>query len=178
MKKFLLSLVLLLSVSLAISQTKKETVIIEPYKSVQYYEHFKRMVLNSDDTDLEFVEGFDFEWGYHYEIKVKKIDLKMEYSDGTRYEFDYIKEVSKTKVDDDYEFVLFLTNNRYYHEGEEGSETIEKIDENTYLYFEEVNIIVSDELLPEFEKIVSGEIEKRGMFGFKEDGNIVLKKMF
>lgn len=35
------------------------------------YEHYKRLVLNSPDSESEYITDFDFEWGYNYILKVK-----------------------------------------------------------------------------------------------------------
>ena len=38
----------------------------------QNYEHFKRLVLDSPDSEAEYIKGFDFNWGYTYTLKVKE----------------------------------------------------------------------------------------------------------
>lgn len=40
----------------------------------QNYEHFKRLVLDSPDSEADYIHGFDFECGYDYTIKVKETD--------------------------------------------------------------------------------------------------------
>ena len=38
----------------------------------QNYEHFKRLVLNSSAIEADFIEDFEFQWGYCYTLKVKE----------------------------------------------------------------------------------------------------------
>jgi len=36
---------------------------IEPYMYTQNYEHFKRLVFESPDSEAEYIDRFNFEWG-------------------------------------------------------------------------------------------------------------------
>ena len=63
----------------------------------QNYEHFKRLVLDSPDSEAEYIDGFDFEWGYYYTLKVKEKKVGP-LSDGTRYDYFLLKVISKEKV--------------------------------------------------------------------------------
>ena len=38
---------------------------IEPHMYTQNYEHFKRLVIDSPDSKAEYIDGFNFEWGYY-----------------------------------------------------------------------------------------------------------------
>ena len=84
----------------------------------QNYEHFKRLVLNSLDSEVEYIDGFDFEWGYYYTLRVKELDVGM-LSDGTRYEYSLLKVISKDKVSDTVIFSMSIDPLRYYHKLEE-----------------------------------------------------------
>ena len=48
-----------------------KTITIKPFMYTQNYEHFKRLVLDSPNSEAEYVDGFDFEWGYYYTLRVK-----------------------------------------------------------------------------------------------------------
>ena len=41
----------------------------------QNYEHFKRIVFESPYSEAEYIDGFNFELGYYYTLKVKEIDM-------------------------------------------------------------------------------------------------------
>ena len=56
-------------------QTIIKEIKIKPYKYTQNYEHFKRLILDSPNSEASYVDGFDFEWGYFYILKVKEIYL-------------------------------------------------------------------------------------------------------
>ena len=83
----------------------------------QYYEHFKRLVLDSPTPRAEYVDGFDFEWGYFYNLKVK--DLFRPTFDGTDYEYSLLKVISKEKITDTLMFRMTIDPLRYYHKLEE-----------------------------------------------------------
>ena len=63
-------------------QTIIKEIKIKPDKYTQNYEHFKRLILDSPNSEASYVDGFDFEWGYFYTLKVKEIYLA-EFPDGT-----------------------------------------------------------------------------------------------
>ena len=71
MKIFLIHLIAFLSIS-SFGQTVSDKIItIAPNLSFQNYEHFKRLTLNSPDSPIEYLDGFNFEWGYTYKVSVK-----------------------------------------------------------------------------------------------------------
>jgi len=49
-----------------------KTITVKPHMYTHNYEHFKRLVLDSPDSEAEYIDGFDFEWGYYYTLKVKE----------------------------------------------------------------------------------------------------------
>lgn len=147
-----------------------QTITIEPHLSLQNYEHFKRLVLNSTDSEVEYIEGFDFEWGFKYQLKVKVNELIPEMSDGTKYEFEIDQIISKTKISSSTEFKLFIDPQVYYndYEAEDGekNQSLKFLGNYTYLYFDEVEIEVPKKLKDKFQKIATGKIGKRGKFIF------------
>ena len=147
-----------------------QTITIEPYLSLQNYEHFKRLVLQSNNSQVEYIEGFDFEWGFEYQVKVKVTELIPELSDGTRYEFTLDQLISKTKMSDSTEFKLFIDPQVYYHnaatEDEGTNHSLKLLNDCTYLYFDEVEIEIPKNLKDKFQKIASGKTGKVGKFVF------------
>jgi hypothetical protein len=67
-------------------QTTTERIVhIDAQLEHQNYEHFKRLVLSSTDSEAEYLEGFEFDWGYAYTVSVLETQLASPLSDGTRY---------------------------------------------------------------------------------------------
>lgn len=133
----------------------------------QNYEHFKRLVLDSPNSKAEYVNGFDFEWGYFYNLKVKEIYLG-QMSDGTDYEYSLLQVISKEKVADTYIFRMSIDPLRYYNKLEEGvsNYTLSQLNDTTYLYLDQVEIEIPHNFLESFRKMIENEINFRGDFKF------------
>ncbi|MFT5602721.1 MAG: hypothetical protein ACI8Q1_001106 [Parvicella sp.] len=178
MKTSIFLLLTCIALSSIAQKTKNKSVTIEPNLSYQKYEHFNRLTLNSSNSHVEFLEGFDFAWGYTYEISVKETKLSETLSDGTQYDYSFIKIISKTKVADSIEFRLFLDANRYSYKMDSSEQemniTLKKINDSTYNYFDEVEIIVPDHLSAKFNQIFEGKTSKVGRFVFFDDKQIRL----
>lgn len=155
-------------------QTK--TVSIQPYKSLQNYEHFRRMVLECDDDWVEYIDGFDYEWGYTYALEIEETRLASDLSDGTRYEHKLLREISKTPAPDSLEFRLYLSGQVYYYDlgDDEDGRSLKAVNDSTYRYFDEVDIEVPLAFREAFSRIVSGEMEKRGVFRFTPERRLRL----
>ena len=88
-----------LSSMLGKSQIDKSRIItIEPYMKVTNGAFFKQLVLKSNDSDAEFIQGFDFEWGYSYKLKILIHKLKNPPEDGSDTDYKLVKIVSKTNL--------------------------------------------------------------------------------
>jgi len=141
---------------------------IETYMYTQNYEHFKRLVFQSPDSEAEYIDGFNFEWGYYYTLRVKELDIG-ELSDGTRYEYSLLKVISKEKVSDTVMFRMFIDPLRYYHKLEENdlaNYTLNKLNDSVYLYMDKIEIEIPQKLLESFRKKTDNEIGFRGNFKF------------
>lgn len=156
-----------------------ETVIVKPYKSLQNYEHFRRLVLETDHSGIDNIAGFKLEWGYQYKLSVNVEKLKSTLSDGTGYNYSLNKVISKTKVADTTEFKLFIAPHRYYYggESEEMNALLTSINDSTFLYCEEVEIEVPTALMAVFKTTMSSEQGKIGHFTFVQKNRIRLVRM-
>ncbi len=106
-----LILLLLLSSMIGKSQADKTQIItIEPYLRVTNGAFFKQMVLKSNDSNADFIQGFNFEWGYSYKLKIKIYKLKSPPEDASDTDYILAKTISKVKVPDDYQFRMMLEN--------------------------------------------------------------------
>ena len=145
-----------------------KTITIEPHMYTQNYEHFKRLVLDSPDSEAEYITGFDFEWGYSYTLKVK-VKYLGQLSDGTRYDYSLLSVKSKVKVPDSITFNMTIDPLRYYdkiQEDEIANYTLNQLSDSTYIYMDKVEIEVSAELRESFKKKIDNEVVIRGSFTF------------
>ena len=175
MKQLLFSLFIVLSINtLAQDKVSTEIVKIEPYKMVTNGAFFQVMVLVSpDEPSLEYISGFDFEWGYNYVVKVKKTKLAQPMMDASNTEYELIEVVSKTKADPDLTFSLYLQRELYLGHGEENDSSIMQIDDTTYRLLNEVNFTVLLEQKPIIDRVLGGE-PMRCTFRINENGDLVL----
>ena len=165
----LLLLIFLSTIQNAMAQNVViKTITVEPYMSTQNYEHFKRMVLNSSDSQAQYIDGFDFDWGYRYTLSVKRIKIGP-LSDGTMYEFSHIETLSKTKVADSLTFVLSVDPLMYYNFQKEDSLanfTLKELNDSTFLYMDLVELEVPSCFRQKFLKYNKNGTAFRGDFNY------------
>ena len=145
-----------------------KTITIKPFMYTQNYEHFKRLVMDSPESEAEFIDGFDFEWGYYYTLRVKEIEVSP-LSDGTRYDYNLLKVISKEEVPDSVTFMMSIDPLRYYSKLEENdidNYTLSQLNDSTYLYMDQVEIEIPQNFLESFIKKKDNEIDFRGYFKF------------
>ena len=155
MKNSIFYLFVCISINVNAQKFEEQVITVEPYLSFQNYEHFTRLVLEANDPQVEFITGFDFEWGFRYTLKVNVETLEPMLSDGTRFEYELLEELAKVQVPDTFEFKLFLGRELYYGEDLEVS-NFKALNDSTFLYFEEVEIEVPELYRDKFNKIVDG----------------------
>ena len=116
--------------------------IFKFYMYTQNYKHFNWLILDSPNSTASYVDGFDFEWGYCYTLKVKEIYLG-ELQNGTNYEYSLLKVISKEKVSDTLIFRMSIDPLKYYHKLEEegvSNFTLSQLNDSTFLYMDQVEI--------------------------------------
>ena len=180
--KFLIASFLALATIYSNGQTvANKTITLDPYLSFQNYEHFKRLTLSSPNSPIEYLDGFEFSWGYKYELSIIETELGEWLSDGTQFEYSLNKVISKTKVPDSSQFKLFIDPNRYYNELDSSEQdmniTLKRLNDSTYLYFDEVEIEIPVNLRKKFNEILKGKAAKLGRFIFIDDKRIRLIHM-
>ena len=173
---FYLSQLFVLGLTVHAQHVSVKTISVEPYMAFQNYEHFKRLVLNTSEPEAEYIEGFEFEWGYTYSLEVSVTKLASQLSDGTQYTYALSKVISKTKAADTAEFNLYIDPNRYYYaeENEEMNNTLSPLNDSTYLYMDEVEIEVPLEFNALFAKLLESESGKLCRFVFVNEKRIRL----
>ena len=180
--KFYLTCILLIVFMQSNAQSTTDKIItISPNLSFQNYEHYKRLTLSSTDSHIEYLNGFDFEWGYLYKLNVTETKLGVTLSDGTQYEYRFNHVVSKTKMADSSQFKLFIDPSRYYYKLDSSEQsmniTLKELNDSTYLYFDKVEIEVPHHLKTQFNKIVSGERSRLGHFIYINEKRIRLLRL-
>lgn len=179
MKNLVLVFTLLLAFGATAQTVSTKVVTVKPYMSLQNYEHFKRMVLNSDDIHIEYIEDFDFEWGYDYELKIQVTKLAEAWTDGKRYEHKLLKVISKTKAAPETMFKMHIDPMRYYFFDAEDSlsnYTLSQINDSTYRYCDKVDLEVPEKFRPEFKKLSKSETGGNAFFKFTAEGRARLVK--
>ena len=176
----LLLLIFLSTLQNAMAQNVQiKTITLEPYMSTENYEHFKRMVLNSSDSHARYIDGFDFDWGYRYTLRVKSTKIGP-LSDGTMYEFSHIETLSKYKVADSTVFALSVDPFTYYNFQEEDSLanfTLKELNDSTFLYMDLVELEVPTCVRQKFMKYTQNGTVFRGDFNFVNNRRIRLTQI-
>jgi hypothetical protein len=83
-------------------------VTIESYKHTTNGAFYTFLALSCSDRSVEFIEGFDFEWGYIYELKLKRTKLAQPMEDAGDTDYNLIKIISKKAVADSTTFITHL----------------------------------------------------------------------
>ena len=178
MKTIATALILFLTGILYGQAVELRTITVNPYLSFQNYEHFKRLTLSSPDSDAEYIQDFQFQWGYSFKLRVKKTNLPQALSDGTAYMFALDSIISQTEEPDTSQFHLFLDGNLYHYEVDsnekEWNRTIHQMNDSTFRYFDEVEIEVPEHLMEKFKSIAEGRTSTLGTFLYVDEKRIRL----
>jgi hypothetical protein len=84
------------------------TITIDPYKHTTNGAFHTFLALTCSNHSVEYINGFDFEWGYSYELKVKRTKLAQPLEDAGDTDFHLIKVISKKAVTDSTTFKIDL----------------------------------------------------------------------
>ncbi len=156
------------------AQTTTKTITVAPYKRVTNGAFFSHLCLKSKESHAEYIDGFEFEWGYQYQLKINEIKLENPPEDAGDTDYKLVKLIKKEKVADDYTFELALVRDLYLSPGDDQVSNFNPINDSTYLYYEEINIIVPPSLQAEFDKVRLEGKYRRGRFEFAGDKTIRL----
>jgi len=169
-----LLLVLLIGTGIAQDKSKTMTIKVEPYLALSYGAFFKNLELKSPDCGVEYIDGFEFEWGYEYSLKVKETTLANPPEDGSSKQYKLLKVISKKKVSADYTFKMSLERDIYLGPGDQ-KPTLVKDGDNNYRYFGKINITYDDKFQAKFDQLMDSDTMRlKGTFKFSKDGTIEL----
>jgi hypothetical protein len=176
--KIRLVILLLFSSNIGKSQTDKiQLITIEPYMIVTNGAFYKELCLKSNDSDAEFIQGFNFEWGYSYKLRIKVHKLKNPPEDGSETDYILATTVSKTKVPDNYQFRMLLDTKVYPDLDTTTWSNIKPVNDSTYNYFDKIDIEIPSSLKNEFKKTMTEEQERYGNFVFISPTKVKLIKL-
>lgn len=176
MKSELILLLLVCSMTGSSQNEKTRIVAVEPYMHVTHGAFFKQLTLCSKDGDIDFIQGFEYEWGYFYELKIAERKIKQPPADASDTEYILLKILSKRKVPENYQFKLLLDKDLYLGPGEPVS-TFKPINDSTYLYFDQIAIEVDPTLRKAFGKIMFEGDVRYGQCEFISTNKIKLIKL-
>jgi len=176
MKLHLILFLLLISTIGKGQADKIKMITVEPYMAVTNGAFGKELKLNASDRGAEFIQGFKFEWGFSYKLKVKVHKLKNPPEDGSDTDYILIKTISKTKVPDNYEFRMLLDMKRY-PDIVDTLTNFKTINDSTYNYFEKIDIEIASPIKTEFKKAMADTQERYGNFVFISPTKIKLVKL-
>ncbi len=102
-------------------------------------------------TSLNSIEGFDYQWGFVYELRVRETHIANPPADGSAIRTELLSVVSKEKVAPDVRFQLALTT-RY-----RGEPKIVKVGDNLFEFYNAKTFTCADELCADVEALVGRE---------------------
>jgi len=178
----LFSIVLNLTFSQPILENKSENqkdqvneliIIIEPYLTLTNGAFFTDLSLVANHPYVEKIKGFDFEWGYRYQLKVKETIFAEVPSDAPDRSFELIKVILQYKDQNDFELTLL---NEFYL-SEPKNESVIKIKSGLYSYHHNLIFKVPPRLRAIFDRKMKQKKYCKGIFGYNIKGDIILKDL-
>ena len=177
MKKVLLSLLFagLVTSLQAQDVSHKIEVTLLPYKKVTNGAFYQVITLASPNCYVEYLEGFDYEWGYEYKVRLKETTLAHPPEDGSSIEYKLLEVISKTPVSNDYTFPMLLSRDLYLGLGTDQVSNFKYINDSTFLYMDEINIQYGKDKTDLLDQIISKNKVVRAQFEFIDSKTIRLK---
>ncbi len=148
---------------------------IFPYKVVSNDAFFRVMSFRTPQGSMDSIEGFEFEWGFHYQLLVEVVMLKEVMADASDREYRLIEVISKEPAGEDDTFKMYLNANPYLGLPEPGVSAFEDLGEGVFRYYDEIEIEVPEHLLADFQLILDGALQGNGTFSFVNSGRIFLQ---
>lgn len=176
------SLLLLLFVGMFVvsfgqDKVTKITVTIEPYKYTTNGAFHAFLALTCSNRGVDYINGFDFEWGYTYKLKLKQTKLAQPMQDAGDTDYDLIKVISKEAVADSTTFKIGLTGWVHLsHNSEKDPGAFVFKTNRTCTYLDGMVFSYTDEFEEELRKLNKTDGYKKGTFMFLK-GEIFLISM-
>jgi hypothetical protein len=149
------------------------TIIVEPYMQLSNGAFFTSLTLVSDNPYVEYINGFEFEWGYRYQLRVKETIYANPPQDASDRAFELVEVVLQTLSSKPFKMILL---NEFYLSKPKG-ESVIKIKTGLYRYHDEMEFKVPPMLRAEFDRKMKNKTFCKGYFDFDDDGKIKLLKL-
>lgn len=147
------------------------TVTVEPFKNAVNDWAFRVLRLNTSLNSIEYIEGFDFEWGYRYQLVVKKEQIAQPMADASSVKYTLKKVISKERVDTNTLFQMRLETKLYLSPNDTTS-TFVQLNDSTYTYFDEVVLVIPKTQQEEFSETIRNRTSHKVEFCFTDDRRI------
>ena len=154
-----MALVIAAFFTLPVSAQTNRSITVSPFKYLCYGAYNKSLCLLSHDSSLEYIHGFDFEWGYLYSLEVTMKEIQRPPADASSLEFSLVRIVEKFPVGKEHVFPLRLEPERYLGPGEQASSFM-AINDSVYVYLDDVEIEVPTTLQREFQNMLTTSTNK------------------
>lgn len=143
------------------------TVTIEPYMHATNGAFYTFLSLTCSDRSVEYIDGFDFEWGYVYELELKRTKLAQPMEDAGDTDYHLIKVISKEAVSDS---ITFKTNLigwvQLAPNAKDDTGALTFNNDGTCTYLDEMTFNYTNEYEGELKAINKSDGYKRGTFMF------------
>lgn len=175
MKLIVLACCCLIFIGASQDKDRVFTTTIAPYKVLQNGAFYKFLSLHPEEGYVEHLSALDYEWGYTYKVKLKETHLENPPEDGSSVEYQLLKIISKEPVPADYSFKLTISRDLYLGYGEENVINLQALNDTTYRYMDEINILYTPSQQAIFDSILVTGRSYRGKFTFANSGYIRLQ---
>lgn len=134
-----------------INKTERIIIEVEPFKQIYNSAFFSNLCMITSDGCIHNISGFDFEWGFHYELEVDKINIEFPQADSYSIKYELVRIIEKEKETVDLQFYNMVKLNRSLSSSE-FIPAFEFTQNDTAIYFNEVNVLINDKDLVEILK--------------------------
>jgi hypothetical protein len=161
------------------AQNQKDSISIveikvSPWKTLTYGAFSKHLGLTTNDPGCDFIEGFDFEWGYYYTLEVEKTKLAQPPMDGSSLEYKLVSIQSKNPATSDMVFQMRLEFDKYLGKGDNIKLLVKKSD-TIYLYDDEIEIHIPEDMKAAWDNFLSAGKDANALFTFQVENGILFR---
>lgn len=177
MKNVLLSLLFMSLHPFMMAQdvSKEIEVTLLPYKVVTNGAFFQVITLSSPDCYVEYLDGFEYEWGFEYRVRLLETQLASPPEDGSSITYQLLEIISKRPVPDTYTFGLLLSKELYLGKGTDQVSNFKYVNDSTYLYMDEINIQYGNGKKELMNQVITNNKVVRARFEFIDSKTLRLK---
>jgi hypothetical protein len=149
------------------NKVDKIKVTVEPYKRPTNGAFYTFLALKCSDRGVDYIDGFDFQWGYIYELELKRTKLAQPLVDAGDTDYHLIKIISKKAVTDSTTFITHLVGwVQLAPNLEEDSGAFTFNNDGTCTYLDEMTFKYPNEMEGKLKALNKAKGYKKGTFIF------------